>query len=106
VRKLPSNKRRIHHPRPATAPPEPYPSTESGVAAVLREQLRTQEQRYETEIADLKAENERLKRALAAAHGELQPWWRHGELDRSRRGDTVTDNAVPQDETQPPNTRG
>ena len=32
---------------------------------------KTQEQHYQNEIADLKAEVKTLKRALAAAHGEL-----------------------------------
>lgn len=59
------------NPAPRPAPAAPEPATQSGVVAALREQLRTQQQRYETEIADLKAENKRLERALAAAHGEL-----------------------------------
>jgi hypothetical protein len=44
--------------------------TGPGIAAARREQLRPQQQRCETEIADLKAENKRLERALAAAHGD------------------------------------
>lgn len=56
---------------PRPAPTAPEPSTKSGVVAALREQLRAQKQRYETELAELRAENKRLERALAAAHGEL-----------------------------------
>jgi hypothetical protein len=43
-----------------------------GIVATRREQLRAQQQRYESETVDLKAENKRLKRAVAAAHGELR----------------------------------
>jgi hypothetical protein len=35
------------------------------------DQLRNPKQRYQTEIAELKAENNTLEQALAAAHGEL-----------------------------------
>jgi hypothetical protein len=59
------------HPAPKPAPATPEPATRSGIVSALREQLRTQQQRYEADIADLKAENKRLERALAAAHGEL-----------------------------------
>lgn len=63
--------------RPAPTAPQPAePANQSSIAAALREQLRAQKQRYETEIADLKAEIKRLERALAAAHGELH---RHGQ---------------------------
>jgi hypothetical protein len=37
----------------------------------LRRQLRTQEQHYRGQIAELKAELRELKQALAVAHGEL-----------------------------------
>ncbi|ABM16190.1 transposase [Mycobacterium sp. ENV421] len=53
------------------APTTPQPDTESSIVTALREQLRTQKQRYQTEIAELKAENKTLEQALATAHGEL-----------------------------------
>jgi hypothetical protein len=54
--------------------------------------------------ADLKAENKSLERALAAAHGEVHRC--AAAATREHRpavnvGDTVTDNAVPDDETEP-----
>jgi hypothetical protein len=49
--------------------PEPEPTNGSSIVAALRQQLRAQKQRYQTEIADLKAENERLQQALATARG-------------------------------------
>ncbi len=52
-------------PRPAPAAPEP--ANESSIVAALRELFRAQKLHYETEFADLKAENKRLERALAAA---------------------------------------
>lgn len=72
--------------------------------AGLREQLRAQKQRYETEIADLKPDNKRLERALAAAHGELR---RRGHTGTSANvGDTVTDNTVPHEVSMAPIARG
>lgn len=53
------------------APATPQPATESSIVTALREQLRTQKQRYQTEITELKAENKTLEQALATAHGEL-----------------------------------
>jgi hypothetical protein len=53
--------------------------------STLREQLRAQKQRYETEIADLKGENRRLEQALAAAHGELHRRGHTGTADTSQR---------------------
>jgi Family of unknown function (DUF6262) len=53
------------------APATPQPVTESSIVTALREQLRAQKQRYQMEIAELKAENKTLEQALATAHGEL-----------------------------------
>jgi hypothetical protein len=66
-------------------PTAPGPANESSIVAALREQLRAQKQRYETEIADLKAENKRLEQALAAAHGELHRRGLAGTSDTSQR---------------------
>jgi hypothetical protein len=49
-------------PSPVAAALEP--TNESSIVAALRKQLRTQEQHYQTEIADLKSENKRLERSL------------------------------------------
>ena len=54
-----------------TAPPPPEPATESTIITALRDQLRIQKKRHQSEIAELKAENKTLEQALAAAHGEL-----------------------------------
>lgn len=53
------------------APTTPEPAAESTIVTALREQLRTQKQRYQSEITELKAENKTLEQALATAHGEL-----------------------------------
>jgi hypothetical protein len=70
------SRRRLHPPPHPTsshnhAPTAPEPAIQSTVVTALREQLRAQKKHYETEIADLKAENTRTERALAAAHSDL-----------------------------------
>lgn len=57
-------------PSPTLAAPQPA-SAESSIVTALRDQLRNQKRRYQTEIAELKAENKTLEQALATAHGEL-----------------------------------
>jgi hypothetical protein len=59
---------------------------ESSIVAALREQLRTQRQRYETTVAKLKGEVNTLEQALAAAHGELHRLRKTGTSDTSQRG--------------------
>lgn len=54
-----------------TAPPPSESATESTIVTALRDQLRTQKLRHQSEIAELRAENKTLEQALAIAHGEL-----------------------------------
>lgn len=58
-------------PRPQPSAPPVSPDGQSSDVAALREQLRTQKHRYETELATRDAEIKRLTSDLAAAHGEI-----------------------------------
>ena len=67
-------------PTPRLAEPT-TPGAQSSIVAALREQLRAQKQRYESEIADLKTKVKKVERELAAAHGEIH---RLGKTGNSR----------------------
>ncbi len=67
------------------APATPQPATESSIVTALREQLRIQKHRYQTEIAELTTENKTLEQALAAAHGELHRLRNTGTPTHQRR---------------------
>lgn len=72
-----------------TAAPAAAPATatgESGVVTALRQQLRAQEQHYQGQIAELKAEQKKLEQALAVAHGELHRLTKTTESSKSQRG--------------------
>ncbi len=59
------------NPSPAsTAAPSPS-ADQSSIVTALRQQLHTQKQHYQGQIAELKTELKQLEQALAAAHGEL-----------------------------------
>ncbi|HYB34697.1 MAG TPA: transposase [Mycobacterium sp.] len=57
--------------KPSITSAVPAAASESTIVTALREQLHAQKQRYQTEIAELKAEVKTLEQALAAAHREL-----------------------------------
>jgi len=57
-------------PRPTT-PPGDEANGETSITAALRDQLRSQKTRYETDIATLKSQVKQLQQELATAHGEL-----------------------------------
>jgi hypothetical protein len=90
---------RLEQIRAESAKPAPSPSTaasestnESSIVAALRDQLRAQKHRYQTEIAELKTEVKTLEQALAAAHGELHPSGNPVPQTPTNVGDTVADN--------------
>lgn len=76
--------------RAAATMPRPRPTTPTGDAAngetsittALRDQLRSQKTRYETDIATLKSQIKQLQQELATAHGELHRLRNGGHAQR------------------------